>query len=338
VSYRISSIHKVFIRSWLGACVLFVSGCAQAPANVRPPVLPTCVSPATETNPYLSQPPAGALTIYTSLKNGTVIIDEARKWAFSQLGKNTDHWSQYVDIAIDGTRMVRITVTYLDPVLVQYIFLNHLLSLNVNEVAGVTTDAVANFNSELISKMGRVADRKEMLFLITITAPAYDRQAYDEGMFTVKIPVEQMALINGSDLMIYPTHEDHILDETIYITRGPVSGIVGYPLSVIVGENCTWVIDTYTTTLTLDMPTVTLGSETFGPQYWSIPYQPLIPTDFNVSSSTYDSNYDMSRISPLLEPPKPYWAPGTVDPTVWKVYWEDMGRYIWNLVITETHH
>lgn len=256
-------------------------------------------------------------------------MPNVRQEAFSQLEKNTDHWSEYVDVAIDNTKMVRITITYLDPVLVQYIALNHAFSPNANGAIDAKT--------LYTDTMNKLAERNEMLFLVTITTPLYDKQAYNNGVLTVKIPIKQMALISGADLKVYPVHEDHVLDETINITHGPVVGIVGYPHSVLIDGNCTWVIDKYTNTLTLDIPTVTLGNTSFGPQYWSIPYQPLI-AEYDVSSSVYDPNYDMNRISPLAEPPKPNWTPGVEDMTDWKVYWEDMGRYIWNLVITENYH
>jgi len=45
-------------------------------------------------------------------------------------------------------------------------------------------------------------------------------------------------------------------------------------------------------------------------------------------------------INKLSEPPTPSWTPiPSFDNTnSQQLYWEEMGRYIWNLVITQSHH
>jgi hypothetical protein len=313
----------------MSACTTTASASTQAP-------LPACGTPDPERNPYLLHPLSpGVTAIYNEFRNGFVTYDETRKRAFSQLGKNTERWSKFVDISLVDNEMVRITVTYLDPVLVQYIVLNHMLTPNVNEISG---DLNA-FTSKITTVMNELSGRNEMLFVVTITSQTYDKQALRDQILTVEIPVKRMALVNGSDLPAYPTHDDHILNKTINITHGPVGGIIGYPISVLLDENCAWVIDQYTNTLTLDVPSVTLGGEQSGPQYWNIPYQALIKTSFSSSSPTYDSNLDVSRIHRYTEPPKPNWTPNTdVDITNWKDYWEEMGGYIWNLIIMDDYH
>jgi hypothetical protein len=248
------------------------------------------------------------------------------------LGENTGHWSDYVDIAIDDAHMVRIVVTYIDPVLVQYIVLNHeLLSSNYVDLN--------NFNSKLQGVMNELGQRNEMLFMVTITSPFYNAQAYNSNVLTVKLPILQMALVSASGMKVVPTHVDPILNENIDITHGPVSGLVGYPLTVINQSLCTWVMDTWSNNLILDLPSVTLGSTAFGSQFWDIPYRALVIQDTSQSTPTYDPNFDWNRLSRLNVPPTPNWKPSIqFDDTNWKIYWEDMGRYLWDVVISESYH
>jgi len=328
-----SSLKKYVIKSSLGICIL-ITGCVPVSVNVTPQPIPTCISTASEANPYSSHPLSGAITIYDDYKKYTISLEEAKQKAFFQLGKNTEHWSDYVDVLISETQMVRITVTYMDPVLVQYIVLNHVLAYPVPNLEDSHT-----FNEELDIVMSTLAARNEMIFVVTITAPAYNEMAFNDSVLRLKIPIEQMSLISAADVKVIPTHEDHILDENMDITHGPLSGIVGYPLAVLVQGNCTWIIDTYTNMLTLDVPSVTLGSMKADSQFWSIPYRPLAPTGFNNPAPTYDPYFDWNRIQRSEEPPKPDRGPYTrINGADQQAYWEAMSRYLWNLIIMETHH
>jgi len=325
------------IYSCLGVTI-FLTGCGTGSGNTAAG-LSACTSSTPEANPYTFRSQSGAVQLYTNYKNGWITLDNARQAAFSQLGRNTEHWSDYVDIAIDDAQMIRVTVTYIDPVLIQYIVLNHALFFQSSMDA-------PTFDGELKFILDKLAKRNELLFVVTITAPLYKEQAYNSNVLTVRLPIKQMALINAGDLRAYPTHDDHILDENIPITHGPVSGIVGYPLSVLYQDNCIWFMDQWNTTLTLDIPLVTLGATQFTSQFWSIPYRPMIIQDdahlitfINDPVPAFDPNYNWGRISRSEKPPQPLWIPNAdVDSTDWKTYWEDMGRYLWYLFITESHH
>jgi hypothetical protein len=287
-----------------------------------------------EANPYLFHSRSdGVMQIFTNYKNGVLSSGMARQNAISRLGENTGHWSDQVNIAIDDFQMVRIVVTYLDPVLIQYIVLNYVL----NDPTRVLDQA--GFVEEINKTMNELGSRQEMLFVVTLTSPFYREQAYNNNVLTVRIPVEQMVLISSADIRVAPTHEDHILDESIDITHGPVSGIVGYPLAIVHQNQCVRIIDEWTNTLTLDIPSVTLGDVPFESQFWNIPYHPLVKEYSNATIPTYDQYYEYNPILPIGTPPTPNWEPNAqIDDTIWKTYWEEMGRYIWNLVITESHH
>jgi len=325
-------------RLLAGFCLLVsftLTGCVQEP--VTPSILPTCISSVYEANPYMSHVRSGAVEIHDNYMNNRIDWYGARQVAFSRLKENTEHWSDAVDVALSDSQMVRITITYVDPVLVHYIVLNQELSNNI--------PALNNFDAELQFVMNKLAERHELIFVVTISAPLYQPQVYT-NVARVDLPIDQLALITASDLKIYPTHEDHILDENLEIAHGPVSGIVGYPISVLTQDNCTWLMDPWNTTLTLDIPWVTLDGTSVGSQFWSIPFRPLVAQDDGLvnlelmePTPTYDLNFDWNRASRASEPPTPNWHPNAVsDTTDWKMYWEDMGRHMWYLFITETHH
>lgn len=266
------------------------------------------------------------MVIYDDFKAGRITFEDARRRAFAQLAGGTKHWSDYVDVAIDDRQMIRITVTYIDPTLVEYIILNNVLLANFYTI----NDDTNAFISKLSTALNKLAERDEMLFMLIITTPIYSKQAYSTSVLNVKIPLRNLALVNGSDLRVYPSHDDHILDETIPITHGPVAGVIGYPLSVQNPE-CTWVIDEHTNALTLDVSEIALGETKAEPQFWHIPYRSLIEVDIGNSNIMYDIYTDLSRIQRLDEPPRPNWVPNAInDMTDPKTYWEDMGRFIWD--------
>ena len=328
--FRSSIFHEFLICSCIGV-VIFTSACGDpAAGGTQVQAQPTCVSSTPGANPYLSHGlSTNAINIYLdSFINPTI----ARQNALSRLGENTGHWSNYVDIAIDDAHMVRIVVTYIDPVLVQYIVLNH-------ELASSSYVDLNNFNSKLQRVMNELGQRNEMLFIVTVTSPFYNAQAYNSNVLNVKLPITQMALVNAAGTKVIPTHWDPILNENIDITHGPASGIVGYPLSVINQSQCIWVMDTWSNKLTLDLPSVTLGSTAFGSQFWDIPYRALVTQEDTQPTPTFDPNYDWSRVSRLNEPPTPTWNPSLQNSgTNWNVYWEDMGRYLWDVIIAENYH
>lgn len=328
---RSSSIRKILIAACLGLCLFVTPACGTTTVNAPAPVRPTCTPSNTEANPYLSHDPSqGLVDIFLSRSTNNGM---ARQDALVQLGKNMEHWSDKVDIALDDFHMVRIVVTYLDPILIQYIVLNHVLN---DTSVSMDNDS---FNDSLAQTMNRLGRRDEMLFIVTVTSPFYREQAYNDSVLVVRIPIEQMALISSSDMRVTPTHEDHILDENIDITHGPVSGIVGYPLAIMDREQCVWIIDAWTNNLTLEVPSITLGNTVFERQFWNIPYRPLVMEINNRQHPTMDPYYEWNPVRMLATPPTPNWDPNVqVDDTDWTIYWQDMGRHIWSLVIRESHH
>jgi len=334
--FRSSSFNRCLVSTCLGTW-LIVSACISNPTET-PSVLPTCVSTTPEANPYLTHPETKARDIYSNSVNS---LGTSRQDALFQLGQNMEHWSAQVDIVNDSTHMVRVTVTYLDPALIQYIVLNHLINEPdyLSSVVNLPLN-VMSFDFELDKVMQHLGERNEMLFIVTITSPFYSTQAFNSTDLTVKLPIEQMTLSSASNMQVKPTHFDHILNESMDITQGPVSGIVGYPIAILQKQDqCALVIDQWTNTLTLDIPSIKLGSASSAQKFWNIPYRSLVMQSDIHPTPTYDPYALYNPINRLGEPPTPNWTPiPSYDNTNWQLYWENMGRYVWGLVITESHH
>jgi hypothetical protein len=328
----VPSFHRFLITSWLEAC-LFTTACVAPQVNAAVQSQSTCIPAMPDVNPYYIHPQSGAVKIYESyVSNPAAYYDDARQKALTQLGINMNHWSDYVDIATKENNMVRIVVTYLDPTLIQYIYLNHIL-------AGSNTMRTDEFTTEVGRRMTELGGLNEMLFLVTITTPFYWEQSFNGTVLTVRIPIEKMTLINASDVRVTPTHEDHILDELLDISHGPVHGIVGFPFGIMNGTDCTRIVDQYTNSLTLDVPQVFLGGIDVGPQFWNIPHHPLVMEFDSTVLPTLDPYYDSTRLGRLETPPTPTWIANAQSLDInWKMYWEDMGRFVWNVVIMESHH
>ncbi|MGA7194974.1 MAG: hypothetical protein WBW94_15210 [Anaerolineales bacterium] len=310
---------------------LFLVACAPAVAATDTPPPPTCVSPATGAiNPYISSSDSYASFIYQQYKNKVINLDLAKQEAFSQLANQTKRWSDYRDLGLNETQMARITITYVSPELIEYIVLNDIL---------FDKDNPENLDDELKNQLNDLGSRNELLFFITITGPKYNDQAYNDDLLTISIPFKQMRLINGSDLMVVPTHDDHVLNEPIQITQGPISGIIGYPISVAQGGSCVWIMDPkWNTTITLDVSSITLNQTQIDTQSWSIPYASLVGQSVqnNPPAFVATPGFDVSRVSPLTAPPTPIWDSGAgAQDASWQTYWEDMGRYIWSRIMLD---
>jgi len=337
---RCSFVCNVLMKSFLLICTFAVSGCdafEKVVGPLPPPEGSYCpLQAGSEESPYQHAVELAATQMpdfSSAFPSSHIDSIIARQGAFSQLRRNAEHLSDQVDIVANDTNMARITVTYLDPELIQYIILNHYL----NDPIPNNEMNINNFNSVLNQIMKRLANRNEILFLVTITSPFYFEQAYNSNVLTVQLPITEMKLINGSGREVKPSHPDYILNAPIDITHGPASGIVAYPVAVINQGRCTPSIDKWTNSITLVLPKVTLGTTEFTSPVWNIPYRSLLMSDDNYPTPTYDPRME-TPISKLDAPPTPHWIPNAKDdPTDPILYWNEMGIYIWNYMINESH-
>ena len=324
---RVSSIHKDLVCLFLAMCVFLVSACVPPNAGAVSAYLPACPSPTPQDrNPYYShQPPTSIINIFADYRNYN--SQTAKQHALLQLGKNLKHWSSYQNIVGDNNAMVRVVITYLDPVLVQYIVLNRVLSLPIDKLYAV------DINAKIRETIDKIVKRDELLFLVTIASSSNNGQP-----LIIKLPISNLALINPSNIKTLPTHYDHLLAETIDISKGPVFGIVSYPVSVRVGEDCVGFINQFTTSLTLDLEAqFTMGDKSYASLFWNIQYETLITVDDSYVTPVYDPNY-LSRFSEIGKPPTPYLSGAGTNDTDSIYYWEEMGRYYWDVLVEDNDH
>ena len=293
--------------------------------------LSECPSTVKGRNPYYShQLSPYIVNIFSAYKSGSA---SARQEALMQLGKNMDLWSDYRNFVSDDGQIVRIIVTYLDPVLVQYIILNNVLSLPRDVANGI------DINVRLQKEMTELEQHDKLLFVVVIASSTTNVQTYNEQTLHLKIPINNLILTHPSGQKTKPSYIDNILTEKIDIAQGPIHGIVGYPVSVMVQENCMGFLGDWISSLTLDLDaSLSLGENTFDSLFWNIPFQPLMLQDENHLTPAYDQSYD-SRLVKLENPPLPdLRTKSGLDETTARYYWEDMGRYLWNVLIGESGH
>ena len=333
---QILSFNRCLISFCLVAYFFVITACIPTPPNT-PLVTPTCISPTLGANPYTAEVAQEVKDIY---ERSFINLGNARQEALFQLGRNMEYRSAQVDIVNDNAHMVRIIVTYLDPVLIQYVVLNH--ELNDSAFLPNVVDSPTNANTfyfDLGQRLKKLSELNEMLFIVTITSPFYHWQIYNSTDLIVKLPIDEMTLNSASNMQVKPTHADHILNENMDLNQGSVSGIVGYPIAIQLSKDqCSLIIDQWTNTLTLDIPAVTLGATSYSQKFWNISYRPLITQNETHPTPTTDPFILGKPIGKLPEPPTPSWTPNPgFDNTVSQMYWEEMGRYIWNMVITQSH-
>lgn len=318
---RFSSVRDVFIRLCLGGFVFVASACGPMPAttgSTNPQITPTCPSPST--NPYRQYPPPNQATnIFARYKNNSMSHESARQDAFIQLREYIKQRSDYEDVIMEE-RTVRITITYLDPILVQFVILNEAL-LPPNNLMDQTW-----LEGQIQDAMTKLAGRDEILFTITITSQ------FQESALYVDFPVTELELISTSGRRASPTHFDPILGEHNNVSNKPLYGVVGYPVSLLLQGNCAGVVDLWTTSLTLDHNESLAKENPFYHRFWNISYKTLVVLQGNTRPvPTVDPFFDISRYSKSNTPPYPDILANDDSANY---YWEEMGRYIWNRVVT----
>lgn len=314
---RFSSVPDVFIRLCLGVFVFATSACvAPPPAGASPGIVATCPSPTT--NPYRQyQPPNQVTNIFSSYKSDPSIYENIKQDAFTQLGKYTQQWSDYEDVYINE-RLVRITVTYLDPMLVQFIVLNDALVPPNNSLSQ------GWFEDQIRTTMVSLEKRNEIIFIVTITSQL------NESALSVEFPLANLELVSLSGRRVRPTHHDPILDERNDVSHRPVFGYIGYPISLALSGGCMDVVDQWTTSLKLDLKSSLPQDHPFYPLFWNIPYPALVVLQGNDRPIPTMNPFGVYEFSKSETPPPPYQVMN--DASAIK-YWEEMGRYIWSKVI-----
>jgi hypothetical protein len=241
----------------------------------------------------------------------------ARYAAFQKLTSETKRWSHTEIVKLNDSRETKITVTYLSPELLQAIFLNEVLKNRF---------PTYGFQDQLQSVLNNVAQRDELLFLLTVISTDNNTSPIRH---TIKIPIQEMVMHNAENLTIMHRHNDHNLEQEIDASSDPVFGYLGYPLSLVTANQCNWVLDPkYNANIVITVPFIEVdGVSNETSYFWTIPYAPLIspimPTITVVP--TLPPEFDQSLYL-MLPSPKP---PSDINQAN---YWQDFGRFIWGQV------
>jgi hypothetical protein len=247
-------------------------------------------------------------------------ILSARYAAFQQLVKETKRWTDVEVIKTENTRETRLTLTFIGPELLQAVVLNETLKDHF---------LTSGFQSQLQTVLESVAERNELLFLLTITT--LNNNTYS-AKHTIQLPIDDMSLRNAENLTIIRSHDDQNLEQLIDISAGPVFGYISYPLSIISASQCSWVLDPkFNKKIVIVISNFNVdGVNTNSPLSWSIPYAPLLY--MNLPSNLPDFNmppgFDANLMTPLSMPP---------DDVNQVTYWQDFARFIWGQVTLENY-
>lgn len=308
--------------SFLG---IFLAACEPMPAAASG-ILQPCTSTTPEANPYRAMIHPQVKSLYPQWvqnQSNSTIPQTLKNQAFTLLVDQVRRWSSFVDIPVDNANIIRITLTYISPELTQIMILNHQLYKNpLSEI---------DFENTLRTKMIEVAEREELIFLMTITYSQPANQIAIQNSITLNIPINELTLTNAENMHINANHVDPPLRQEIVISRGPSTGYIAFPIGVETFGNCTQVLESrWNTVINISMSGITVNGNEYAPQLsWSFKYHPLIEMDGGIISPSV--NYASPAGIPIdYQPPPPVRVTSTGQPD--SSYWEQMALYIWGYV------
>jgi len=242
--------------------------------------------------------------------------------AIKLLATLTKRWSDSVDI-VQGSKYIRVTITYLSPELIYTIILNHYLFRKIGNVFN------SSFEGQIASTIEELANRNEHIFFITLSASVYEQGSSPREPVIVYLPVESLVMTNSSNIQVTPQHDDHNLEERIDLTSAPAYGYISYPIAVSKvsneTENCELFLNKNTNThLTVSVPYVEINGTRHQIRSWMLEYTPLlqISLNSNLSNSVLQVEKKTENFKPDITLPLP-------TSTEEAEYWEKIARFIW---------
>jgi hypothetical protein len=247
----------------------------------------------------------------------------ARYEAFRYLKNQASRWSDIETINLADLTEVQIVVTFISPELLQAVFLNEVLKDRF---------ITSNFDVQLQNVLNSIADRNELLFLVTVTATNNNTNS---NSHVIEIPINQMKLNNAGNLESSPFHDDHNLEQPINPSVKSVFGYIAYPLAVSTSNECVWVLDPkYNTSIVITVPDIKIDHVSSNPYTWTIPYKSLMNANIPPAPPMFIpiTGLDPTQISPLPKPPYPISSIVLSTGENPDIYWQDFARFIWNQV------
>jgi hypothetical protein len=318
----------IILCGFLGLMVTAgLSGCASTHSQEIIVSLPMCTPVSPVVNVYRAAPQTWANAIFEyafppiptpispnpPLQFNEQQILGARYAALQQLISETKRWSDTKIIKLNDSSEARITVTYISPELLQAVFLNEVLKDHF---------LTSGFQDQLQSVLNAVAERDELLFMLTVTMTNANNPSLIRH--TIKIPIQEMVMHNAENLTIIHNHDDHNLEQIIDTSSNPVFGYLGYPLAVQTSQ-CKGVLDPrYNTNIVITIPYLEVdGASNKTPYFWTVPYSPLLKINLppGVPNFILPPGFDTNLMTPLPLPPNDINQAS---------YWQDFARFVWN--------
>ena len=314
----------------MGILGIFLAACGPTPAFASGNLQP-CTSTTPEANVYRVQTHPQVTSIYSRRvqnqgNSDPAILQSLKNEAFTLLVDRVKRWTSSTDIPIDNANVIRITLTYISPELAQLIILNHQLYTNVL--------SEPDFENMLHTRMNVVAEREELIFLMTITYSQYNNQlATENNRITLTIPMDELTLANAENLHVAVYHIDPPLRQEIVVSHGPSAGYVAFPIGVGTSENCNQVMDRrHNTVLNVSVSGIKVNGNDYASQLsWSAKYHPLIEMNDGIIPPAFSSAAP-TGIPINHQPPAPVRNVPVeqVDPS----YWEQMATHVWGYVVS----
>lgn len=304
-------------------CVLGMFSSACVPTSAAASGNSPCTLSTHGANPYRSEILAQVRELF--LRSSVDLIN-VRNESYTLLVDQVKRWSNSVDVQVDNGNVIRMTLTYISPELMQLIILNHLLNKN-------TLPAMDAFEQTLQGQMYKVADREEYVFLMTVTYSSYGSSTTPEiNRVTLIVPMGELALVNSNNKRASAFHIDPPLRQEIIPSLGPSAGYITFPLGVGSPENCAQVLErNWNTVINVNIPRVTInGTDSAHPLAWSIKYHSLVDMDNgriipHVPNATFQNGILVNH-----QPPPP--RRGVPVELEVPSYWELMALHVWGYV------
>ena len=309
-----------------------VSACDPT-ASTSLPYLEACTSPTVGSNLYreASQQYPGEPIFAEAFRTGQPYSDmEMRRRALYTLKDEVRRWSSFQDMLVNDNQVVRITLTFIHPDLVEIILLNHSLA----QPSNINRDQFAN---ELKIQLGKLADYNELFFLVTVTDSSYKPLITEKDVVVLSIPARDITLMNSKKEYVAPSHYDPPLGQNIQISRKHLSGYVAFPMFVKdKNDQCVLMLEPPSnTTITVGATNIKLsttsGNVSNHQLTWFIRYHSLL--DINIVPTP--AIVSDQNIAPECchAPPTPDIAKLPTDEEYWNSYWVEIARYVWGYVV-----
>jgi hypothetical protein len=241
---------------------------------------------------------------------------EARYAALQFLAKETKRWSDIETVKLDDSSQAHIIITFIHPDLVQAVILNEVL---------MNAPSITFMNKAIEEIMSDISTREELLFLVTVvinhTNPSNPTQ------HTLRIPINEMVLINAGDMIASPLHDDHNLARPINTSEKQSEfGYVGYPIGIQSDRECIWVLDPYNTNIVVAANAIYVDEIRNSNYTWTIRYRPLIDIGIHTDYPSYQipQGFDIAQLTP-----SPVMPASISDDAN---FWVGFSRFVWGQV------